>query len=133
VFVSSFFIVVLSWATFAVSHLTKTSFTDIVLPGFLSFMYARCVMYSSRRFWHCGGVRSFWSRLPDQNRFRSRFVHRNVAPSVVVVIMLSILASCRYLTLVSGCKEKRNVSADNMSMIRYDLDRFLLNFFSRDG
>lgn len=92
-----FFIVALSWAAFAVSHLTKTPFTDTILPGFLSFMYARCVIYSSRGFWRSGDVRSFWSRLPDQNRFRSRFVHRNVAPSVVVVIMLSILASCRYI------------------------------------
>lgn len=41
----------------------------------------------------------FLVTVPDQNRFRPRCVHRNVAPSAVV-ITLSILASCRYLTLV---------------------------------
>lgn len=68
----------------------------------------------------------FLVTVPDQHRFRSRLVYRNVAPSAVVVIMLSMYLALVgiyiyvYLTLVRlQGKAKRNPQIDSISIIRY--------------
>lgn len=100
-----------------VAIIVNTALLAVFFSAYVCVCCSRGLL-ASDTWWRCT---FFLVTVPDQNHFRSRFVHRNVAPSAFVVIMLSILSGLAGLLTLVRLQGESAILIDNRRIVQRNL------------